>query len=195
MVPYLQSTEQGGTMLTASKDDSGTPAAAIDVDETLRFGEGDRAIYPAQGVTVVTGIDRKSISGNLVTFYVLKVIDTDKRILIPVNKVESVGLREVIPQDEVPQVFDLLRQRDVPIDTQTWNRRYRGYIDKIKTGSVYEVAEVLRDLYFLKLTKTLSFGERKMLDMAKRLLLQELAVSQGVDEVEVEAEIERLFAE
>jgi len=161
--------------------------------QAMRFKVGDKAIYPAQGVAVVMGIEEKAISGSQVTFYVLKVLDTDKRILIPVNKVESVGLREVISDEDVARVYHILRERGVRIDTQTWNRRYRSYIDKIKTGSVFDVAEVLRDLYLLREVKTLSFGERKMMDMAKRLLLQELCVAKQVRESEVEEELETIF--
>jgi len=127
-------------------------------------------------------------------FYVLKVLDTDKRILIPVDKVDSVGLREVISDSEMARVYEILRERDVQLDTQTWNRRYRGYIDKIKTGSVFDVAEVLRDLYLLRDQKTLSFGERKMMDMAKRLLLQELCVAKQLTEAQIEDEMETIFA-
>ncbi len=162
--------------------------------EGLRFSEGDKAIYPAQGVVVVTGVEEKEFSGSKVTFFVLRVLDTDKRILIPVNKVETVGLREIVSPEEISRVYEILADRASPVDTQTWNRRYRGYIDKIKTGSVFEVAEVLRDLYLLRGTKTLSFGERKMLDMAKRLLVQELAVAKGVGEAELEEELEAIFA-
>lgn len=159
----------------------------------MRFKVGDKAIYPAQGVTIVTGIEEKAISGSPVTFYVLKVLDTDKRILIPVNKVDSVGLRELITEEEIARVYDILREREVRIDTQTWNRRYRSYIDKIKTGSVFDVAEVLRDLYLLREEKALSFGERKMMDMAKRLLVQELCVAKQVREADVEEELESIF--
>ena len=157
------------------------------------FKLGDMAIYPAQGVAVVIQIEEKEISGTKVTFYVLKVLDTDKRIFIPINKVDSVGLRKIISDVEISKVYDVLRERDVRIDTQTWNRRYRGYIDKIKTGSVFEVAEVLRDLCLLRENKTLSFGERKMLDMSRRLLVQELCVAKNMDETEVEEELEALF--
>ena len=161
--------------------------------EVSSFKVGDKAIYPAQGVAVVIGVEEKVISGSTVMFYVLKVLDTDKRILIPVNKVDSVGLREVISEDELARVYDILREREVQLDTQTWNRRYRSYIDKIKTGSVFEVAVVLRDLCLLRESKPLSFGERKMLDMAKRLLVQELCVAKQVTEAEMEEELDSIF--
>jgi hypothetical protein len=86
------------------------------------------------------------------------------------NKVNSVGLREIIGEKDVKKVYSILREKEVSVDSTTWNRRYREYMDKIKTGSVFEIAEVLRDLYLLRSDKDLSFGERKMLDTARSLL-------------------------
>ncbi len=157
------------------------------------FKVGDMAFYPAQGVAEVVGIETKNIEGCIATLYVLKVLDTERKIFIPVDRVEQVGLRQVLDEKGIAEVYHVLRVRDVEIDTQTWNRRYRGYIDKIKTGSACEVAEVLRDLCLLRNDKTLSFGERKMLDMAKRLLIQELAVARNTKEDVIEEEIEEIF--
>ncbi len=158
------------------------------------FKIGDKAVYPSQGVTEVLGIETKEISGNREIFYVLRVLDSDKKIWIPLNKVESVGLREVIARDQVTRVLDILQERNVEADNQTWNRRYRRYLEKIKTGSVYDVAEVLRDLYLLKHDKTnLSFGERKMLDTARSLLVQELSVATDREIGDIEGQIRRMF--
>lgn len=159
------------------------------------FQIGDRAVYPSQGVAEVVGIESKEISGNQEVFYVLKILDTQKKILVPLSKAESVGLRQVIDSAEVTAVIGILRERNVPTDTQTWNRRYRRYLEKIKTGSVFDVAEVLRDLNLRKFDKTLSFGERKMLDTARSLLVQELSVATARSQSEVEHELERMFAE
>ena len=90
-------------------------------------------------------------------------------------------------------MLDILRERNVSFDHGTWNRRYRAYVEKIKTGSIFEIAEVLRDLNLIKIEKNLSFGERKMLDTARRLLVQELSVAMGSTEEEVERELEDLF--
>jgi CarD family transcriptional regulator len=158
------------------------------------FKIGDKAVYPAQGVTEIHGIETKDICGNQEIFYVLKVLDTEKRIMVPVSKVCSVGLREVIERDEVHRVYDVLRERNRPIDTQTWNRRYRRYVEKIKTGSVYDVAEVLRDLSLMKYEKPLSFGERKMLDMARSLLVNELCIAMNTNVEAILADIEEIFA-
>ena len=160
----------------------------------LEFNVGDKAVYPAQGVAEVVGIDQKEISGKIQKFYVLRVLDSDMRILVPVDKAEQVGLREVVQEDQIREVYDILKEKELHIDKQTWNRRYRGFMEKIKTGSLFEVAEVFRDLYRLKNTKTLSFGERRMLDTAKNLIVKELSVAKNMTEVKVEKELERIFS-
>ena len=159
------------------------------------FQIGDRAVYPSQGVAEIVGIESKEIAGNEAIFYVLKVLDTQKKILVPIAKAEAVGLREVIGETEVLEVVEILMERDVPTDHQTWNRRYRKYLEKIKTGSVHDVAEVLRDLNLRKLEKALSFGERKMLDTARSLLVQELSIASGTTVVDMETKLEEIFEE
>jgi CarD family transcriptional regulator len=157
------------------------------------FKVGDLAVYPAHGVGVIESIEKKEIFGNEQSFYILKILDNDMTIMIPTNNVEHVGLRQVIDPDEVPKIFEILQERDIDLDTQTWNRRYREYSEKIKTGSVYEIAEVLRDLFLLKYDKNLSFGERKMLDTARNLLVKEISIARKTDETAVADEIHLLF--
>jgi CarD family transcriptional regulator len=123
------------------------------------------------------------------------VLDSDMRILVPIEKAEQVGLREVVQEDQIREVYDILKEKELHIDKQTWNRRYRGFMEKIKTGSLFEVAEVFRDLYRLKETKTLSFGERRMLDTARDLVVQELSVARKSDESAVEVELEKVLSE
>jgi CarD family transcriptional regulator len=160
----------------------------------MEFQVGDKAVYPSQGVAEVVGIDRKEIMGKIMHFYVLRILDSDMRILVPVEKADQVGLREVVAEDQIREVFNILKEKEIHIDKQTWNRRYRGFMEKIKTGSLFEVAEVYRDLSRLKSTKTLSFGERRMLDTAKNLIVKELSVAKKTTEVKVEKELERIFA-
>ena len=159
----------------------------------LEFQVGDKAVYPAQGVAEVVGIEAKEISGKPMKFYVLKVLDSDMRILVPGDKAEQVGLCEVVQEDQIREVYDILKEKELHVDKQTWNRRYRGFMEKIKTGSLFEVAEVFRDLYRLKETKTLSFGERRMLDTAKNLIVKELSVAKKTSETKVEKELEKIF--
>ena len=159
----------------------------------VTFKVGDKAVYPAQGVAEVIKIEEKDIGGNRQKFYVLRIMDTDRKIMVPVANASAVGLRCVINDQEINEIFDILKERTIAFDNQTWNRRYRGFMDKIKTGSIYDVAEVLRDLYRLKTDKQLSFGERRMLDTAKHLVIKELAIARGAPEAKIERELERVF--
>jgi CarD family transcriptional regulator len=114
-------------------------------------------------------------------------------IMIPRDNIEAVRLREVIRRIDVSKVIHILKDRDVTVDNQTWNRRYREYMEKINTGSIYEIAEVLRDLHLLKADKELSFGERKIMDTAKNLLVKELAIARDVKESDILKEINTIF--
>lgn len=158
------------------------------------FKVGDVAVYPAHGVGEVQSIETREIAGNKHKFYILKILDSGMTIMVPTGNVRNVGLREVINESETDIVYDILRERDISINEQTWNRRYREYMDKIKTGSIYEIAEVLRDLMLLRYEKELSFGERKMLDTARYLIVKELAISQDMAEEEIADEIDEIFA-
>ena len=158
------------------------------------FKIGDMAVYPAHGVGVIERIETQEISGFQQDFYVMRILENDMIIMIPTQNVINVGLREIIAQQEVPKLYSILKKRDVAVDNQTWNRRYREYTDKIKTGSVFEVAEVYRDLLMLKVEKELSFGERKMLDTARNLLVKEISLAKKVEEEQVEQDLDRIFA-
>lgn len=158
------------------------------------FAEGDMAVYPAHGVGLIKAIEQQTIGGIDQAFYVMKILDNDMTIMIPTATCDNVGLRAIINKDQVKDVIEILKERDIKISSQTWNRRYRDYMEKIKTGSVFEVAIVLRDLFLLKVDKDLSYGERKMLDTAKSLLVKELSLARKVDEEKVEKQIEKLFS-
>lgn len=159
------------------------------------FNPGDLAVYPAHGVGRIEAIESREIGGNRQDFYIMKILENSMVIMIPTKNVSSVGLRSVIHKNDVDKVYEIITsKRENTIDNQTWNRRYREYMDKIKTGSLYDVAEVFRDLFMLKLTKDLSFGERKLLDTAQGLLLKELCTAKNKDEKAVMEEIESLFA-
>src|ERR1700748_2174774 len=160
----------------------------------VEFKVGDKAVHPAQGVAEVISIDEKDIAGTRQRFYVLRILDTDRKIMVPVSNANAVGLRQVISEQEIREIFDILKERTIGFDTQTWNRRYRGFMDKIKTGSIYDVAEVLRDLYRLKANKQLSFGERRMLDTARTLIVKEIAIARSQTEDLVKTEIAAIFS-
>ena len=158
------------------------------------FKVGEKVVYPAHGVGVIQSIQTKVVSGTEKTFYMLRILDSDMTIMIPTENVQSVGLRRIIGKDMVAKVYKILRDKKVEIDQQTWNRRYREYTEKIKTGSVLEIAKVLRDLFVLKGDKELSFGERKMLDTARNLLVKELAIAKSFSEEKIMEELRTIFA-
>ena len=158
------------------------------------FQVGDLAVYPAHGVGEIQAIESRVINGEKHDFYIMKILENGMVIMIPIRNVESVGLRDIISKKDVSRVYDVMKSRkDGLPDNQTWNRRYRDYMDKIKTGSLYDVAEVFRDLSLLKLTKDLSFGERKLYDTAQVLLVRELSTAKNSDEDTIISELESLF--
>ena len=185
--------------LPASKTAAPPPAAppaptkAAVPEGPAQFKVGDKAVYPRGGVAEVIGIEELDIAGHRQSFYVLKLLQNNSKIRVPVGNESTVGLRQLISEQEILEVFDILRERTIAFDKQTWNRRFRGFMDKIKTGSIYDVAEVLRDLYRLKTDKQLSFGEKRMLDEARSLIVKEIAIARGHTEDAVKTEIEAIF--
>lgn len=159
-----------------------------------QFKVGDHAVYPGHGVGRIDKIEVKEILGSKHEFYSVVILETGMRVMIPAANIKSVGLRPLISKEEAINVVTILKDKNVKIDTQTWNRRYREYMDKIKTGSVIEIAGVLRDLYVLKVDKDLSAGEKKMLETAKALLLKELNLAPDVrDVIHTDSEIREIF--
>lgn len=158
------------------------------------FLAGDMAVYPAHGVGVIESIETQTVAGTDHSFYVMKIIENDMKIMIPTRSSANVGLRAIIDKTEVEKVMGILRDRDIAISAQTWNRRYRDYMEKIKTGSIFEVAVVLRDLFLLSVDKELSYGERKMMDTAKNLLVKEISLARNMDETKTADQIEKMFS-
>ena len=158
------------------------------------FKVGDLVVYPAHGVCVIKSVESKGISGTTHEFYILSILGSDMTIMVPVSNVETVGLRGLISEETVPKIFQILKDKNMESGSQTWNRRYREYMGKIKTGCVLEIAAVLRDLHNLKIDKDLSFGERKMLDTAKNLLVRELSIVTKEEEAKVEANLDNMLS-
>jgi len=158
-----------------------------------KFAIGDLAVYPAHGVGRIEAIESREVDGEIQNFYIMKILENDMVIMIPVQNVSSVGLRTILSENDIPKIYSIMQERDLPQDNQTWNRRYREYMEKIKTGSLYEVAGVYRDLFLLRLTKELSFGERKLFDTAQSLLVKEISIAKKCEEKTVLDEINDLF--
>jgi len=157
------------------------------------FKVGEMAVYPAHGVGEVTAIQTRALGGKERSFYILKVIENGMKIMVPVETAAAAGLRPVMSRKEAKKVFEILRSDEVAVRTQPWNRRYREYMEMLKSGSPFEVAKVLRDLFRLKSEKDLSFGERRLLDTARSLLVTELSLALKSKEASIEKEIHSIF--
>lgn len=156
---------------------------------------GDMAVYPTQGVGIIEAIEAKEFAGEKHEFYILRIVDSDMTIMIPVNNALQVGMRSLIDKDRVAAVYDILeeKQDDNGHAIASWSRRQREYNEKIKSGDLFEVAEVLRELYLIKEGKDLSYGEKKVLDLARKLLVKEVALAEGAEEEQVVKRVERIF--
>lgn len=145
------------------------------------FKIGDRVVYPMHGAGIVEAIEDREILGASQSYYVMRLPMGDMKVMIPLGSASEVGLREVIDPAEVDKVLEVLRGQKTKMSSN-WNRRYRANLEKIRTGNIYEVAEVVRNLAVRDQEKGLSTGERKMLESARSILLSELVLSQGVEE-------------
>jgi CarD family transcriptional regulator len=159
----------------------------------MSFKVGDKAVYPAHGVGEIQDIQERSLGGCKRSFYILKILENGMKIMIPVETASNTGLRSIISRKQAKEVLDILKSDEVSVKTQPWNRRYREYMEMLKSGSPYEVAKVLRDLSRLKGDKDLSFGERRLLDTARILLVSELAIALKQNEASIEKKIQEVF--
>jgi CarD family transcriptional regulator len=159
-----------------------------------RFAVGDKAYYPVHGVAEVVGLEQRDYGGTPASVYVLKIVETGLKIMVPTTNADTVGLRALLKPGEIKEIYAILRSKGMSSESQTWNRRHREYMDKIKTGSAFEIAEVLRDLSRLRGAKDLSFGEKRMLESARSLLVKEIAMTTKATEPSVQAEIAEIFA-
>ncbi len=158
------------------------------------FKIGDKAVYPAHGVGEVTDVQVRQMAGQERRFYILQMLENGMKIMVPVATASATGLRSIISAKEAREVFRILKSDEVAVTTQPWNRRYREYMDMLKSGSPFEVAKVLRDLYRLRGDKELSFGERRLLDTANTLLIVELSLALGKKEEDIRKQIDAIFA-
>ena len=158
------------------------------------FKIGDLAVYPAQGVGVIESIEKKEVGGQTQDFYIMRILENGMIIMVPTNNAKTVGLRPIVSKEDVPKVFSILKKKpELPNNESSWNKRYKELVDKLKTGSIYDVAEVLKSLVFLQEEKELSFGERKLLDTARRLLVKELSIAQACSEEEIDNQIRQIL--
>ncbi len=160
-------------------------------DGGIMFQIGDYAVCPGHGVGQVVDIEERELGGTTTNFYIVKIIANGMKVMVPTTSED--GIRALVDENEVDGVFNVLKDHDVEVDNSTWNRRYREYMLKVKTGSLIEIAEVLRALFLLKQKKNLSFGEKKMLDQCKDLIAQEVSISGGLEAEKIKGDIDSCF--
>lgn len=161
------------------------------------FEIGDVVVYPVHGVARIIGIRTEKIGNSDQLCYILeteiKTANEKPVIKLPIDKVESNRVRKIVDENEVIQVIEILEKRGMKTDSQTWNRRHREYQEKMRSGSIFEAAEVYRDLSLLKESKDLSHGERRLFDQAYNLLIKELSIAKKTDETEIERTLNNIF--
>jgi CarD family transcriptional regulator len=158
------------------------------------FKIGDLVVYPTHGIGIIEFIEAKNLSGQKKSFYIMRILENDMVIMVPTDNVQTVGVRAIISKDEIPRVYTVLKNNKKPFpDIGSHNKRHRELMDKLKTGSIYDTAEVLRELALLREEKTLSFSERKILNTARRLLVQEISIVYESSKESVDAQIKQIL--
>jgi CarD family transcriptional regulator len=147
----------------------------------MMFNIGDKVVYPMHGAGIIESIEEKEISGEKIRYYIIKLPMGDMKAMVPLDKVAEIGLRQVVDEAEILKVFEVLKS-DTTKMSNNWNHRYRENMEKIKSGSIFEIAEVVRNLSVRDRQKGLSTGEKKMYENARRILLSELVLAKDVAE-------------
>jgi len=189
LTPVLNDEDPGISMMA---DNGGHHCQEV-LNRKMDFQPGDKVVYPGHGVAEVLGIQKMSLNGKFSSFYQLQIIGTNRRVWVPVDNLETVGVRSLVPLEEIPFIYQVMAEHRLVEEQKSWFRKYMGILSKIKTGSIYEIAETYRDLVHLSREKTLSFGERRVMQLAKELLFKEIAVVSGKSEEEVAREIETIL--
>jgi CarD family transcriptional regulator len=154
------------------------------------YRTGTKVVYPTHGVGWIEAIEKKEVAGGLEPFYVVRIIGNGMTILVPTKNAKRVGLREVIEPSEIPRILAILRKNDLEISSN-WNRRFKDNLERIRTGSLFEVALVLRKLVLLQKERSLSFGEKTMLENVRRLIVSEISHASGIDQERARALVEQ----
>lgn len=153
---------------------------------------GDKVVYPMHGAGTIESVEEKEILGQKKKYYVLKMPVGEMKLMVPVDNVDSIGMRNIIDSAQVNRVMKILEEK-TSLEDLNWNKRFRNNMEKIKTGDIFEVAEVVRDLAHRDKEKGLSTGEKKMLSNAKQILISEIALAKDIGGIEVQEEIEGII--
>jgi CarD family transcriptional regulator len=155
----------------------------------MSFDVGDKVVYPHHGAAVVERRELKEVFGESREYLVLRLAYGDLTLMVPADNTDEVGLREVINDEEVEEVFAVLRKKEARMPTN-WSRRYKNHVEKLKSGDIYQVAEVVRNLSLRENEKGLSAGEKRMLAKARQILVSELTFAINVDQEAAEQKLD-----
>ena len=161
----------------------------------MSFTVGDKAVHPAHGVAEITEIEARLVGSSKIDFYILKLVDGKAgTIRVALDAVDRVGLRQVMSRKAAQTVLDELSKDEMAVTSQPWNRRYREYTEMLKSGSPIQVAKVLRDLSRVRADKgELSYGEKKLMEQARKLLITEMALARKVRQETIERDIDKIL--
>lgn len=152
------------------------------------FNIGDKIVYPMHGAGTIDAIEEKDILGEKQAYYIIK-MPGEVKVMVPTAKAEEIGVRNIISKENAGKVFEILEENETEM-SNNWNKRYRDNMEKMKSGDIYEVADVVRNLAFKQKEKGLSTGEKKMLNNAKQILVSELVLAEHASQEEVETLID-----
>ncbi len=159
----------------------------------MSFAVGDKVVYPHHGAAIIEGKEKRVFDGHKTDYFVLRITYGDLKVSIPVDKAEEIGLRDVINDEEVEEVFAVLRKKEARMPTN-WSCRFKNHVEKLKSGDIYQVAEVVRNLSLREADKGLSAGEKRMLARARQILVSELTFALNVDEETAEQRLDDVLA-
>ncbi len=158
----------------------------------MTFDVGDKVVYPHHGAATIERREKKDAFGEKRDYLVLRLAYGDLTLMVPADNAEEIGLREVINDEEVEEVFAVLRKKEARMPTN-WSRRFKNHVEKLKSGDIYQVAEVVRNLSIREADKGLSAGEKRMLARARQILVSELTFALAVDEEAAEARLDAVL--
>ena len=158
------------------------------------FRVGDKVVYPHHGAAIIKGVEEREVMGERREYFVLRLSYGDLTLLVPLDNTEEVGIRGVISRDELEKVFKVLRSKECRMPTN-WSRRFKTHVEKLRSGDIYQVAEVVRNLSIREKDKGLSAGEKRMLAKARQILISELTFAFDQPEEQTEAMLDKVLEE
>jgi CarD family transcriptional regulator len=159
----------------------------------VSFRIGDKVVYPHHGAAVVERVENRELLGEMREYYILKLAYGELTLMVPTDSTDEVGLRDVTPEREVPKVFKVLKKNEPTTNTTNWSRRFKANVEKLKSGDIYQVADVVRSLHQRDKEKGLSAGEKRMLTKARQILVSELTFSKHCNEEEAEQMLDEVL--